>query len=187
MKSYAKSWILKGILIIVFVAMDLITKFVLQKHFDDGGDVIKIIPNIFSLEYLKNTGISFGLFKGSKVASLILPILFLCVFVAYDIFTKEKKICYSIGFSLIIGGAIGNLYDRIVLKFVRDFFAFSFFPFIFNIADACICVGFVLIVIHLLISIFKPKKEDKAQINEKESKWKVFVWKKRFMWLKVKM
>lgn len=51
---------------------------------------------------------------------------------------------------LILGGAIGNLIDRIFLGYVRDFIRMSIFSFTFNIADACLCVGLVLIAIHII-------------------------------------
>ena len=158
MKSYAKSWILKASLILGFLAIDLVSKYLLQSYFDNGGEVVRVIPKVFNLEYVKNTGISFGMFKESVVASLILPILFLCVFGVYDAIGKEKKLLYSFGFSMIVAGALGNLYDRILLKFVRDFFAFSFFPFVFNCADACITIGFVLVVVNYVITLSKKEK-----------------------------
>lgn len=163
MKSYAKSWILKIGLIIGFVLIDLLSKYFLQRYFETGGDVIVIIKDFFSLEYVKNTGVAFGMFKNNVVASLIFPIIFLVVFVVYDVLCKSKRKTYIFGFSLIIAGALGNLYDRIILKFVRDFFAVKIFPFVFNFADACVTIGFILIVISLIIDISKKENSKNNQ------------------------
>lgn len=163
MKSYAKSWILKASLIVIFIVIDLLSKYFLQRYFETGGDVIVVIRDFFNLEYVKNTGVAFGMFKNNVVASLIFPVIFLVVFVVYDVLCKTNKITYIFGFSLIISGAIGNLYDRIILKFVRDFFAIRIFPFVFNFADACVTIGFVLIVVSLLIDIVK---KDKVRANQ---------------------
>ena len=159
MKSYGKSWILKGSLIVVFLVIDLLSKYFLQKHFESGGESIVVIKNFFNLEYVKNTGVAFGMFKNSVVASLIFPIIFLVAFAVYDVVCKGKKMPYVVGFSMIIAGAIGNLYDRIILKFVRDFFAINIFLFVFNFADACVTIGFVLVMIVLIVEIIKGENK----------------------------
>jgi signal peptidase II len=72
---------------------------------------------------------------------------------------KIKSKTYTIGFGLIIAGAIGNFIDRIMLGYVRDFIMFDFwhsFP-IFNFADCCIVIGVVLVSIHY---IFLSRKAD---------------------------
>ena len=170
MKSYAKSWIVKGILIIAFFAIDLLSKYFLQKHFENGGESIVVIKNFFNLEYVKNSGVAFGMFQNSIVASLLFPIIFLVAFVVYDVLCKGKKMPYIIGFSLIIAGALGNLYDRIILKFVRDFFAMSIFPFVFNFADACVTIGFIMIMIVLIFDIAKGDKKKQENKFNKETK-----------------
>ena len=63
MKSYAKSWILKIGLIIGFLVIDLLSKYFLQRYFETGGDIVVIIKEFFTLEYVKNTGVAFGMFN----------------------------------------------------------------------------------------------------------------------------
>lgn len=167
MKSYAKSWIVKSILIVVLVGLDLLSKYLLQQYFENGGEPIVVINNFFNLEYVQNTGVAFGMFKNSVVASLVFPIIFLLAFVAYDILCKTNKKTYIVAFSLIIAGAIGNLYDRIILKFVRDFFAVKIFPFVFNFADACVSIGFVMLVVVFILDIIKSDKQKKNNVKIK--------------------
>ena len=76
-----------------------------------------------------------------------------------DLMLKIKSKTYTVGFGLILAGAIGNFIDRIMLGYVRDFIMFDFwhaFP-IFNFADCCIVIGAVLICIQF---IFLSKKAD---------------------------
>ena len=69
-----------------------------------------------------------------------------------DFLLKIKSKAYSIGFSLVLAGAIGNFVDRIMLGYVRDFIMFDFwksFP-IFNFADCCIVIGAVVMSIYFI-------------------------------------
>ena len=82
------------------------------------------------------------------------------ILLVYNFFKTKKTILYSVSYGLILGGAIGNLIDRVFLGYVRDFIKFSFFSFNFNIADACLTIGVILFVIYLIFfdDFFKSKK-----------------------------
>ena len=82
---------------------------------------------------------------------------------------KAKTKTYTIGFGLILAGALGNFIDRIALGYVRDFIMFDFwksFP-IFNFADCLITVGAFVLMIYLIVDIIKDSKNSKPA-NENE-------------------
>jgi len=68
----------------------------------------------------------------------------------------------NIGFALFIGGAVGNLYDRFVFGYVRDFISLPFFPTIFNFADLSLTVGTIALVTAFIFGTYKGTKVDNA-------------------------
>ncbi|MBI5797797.1 signal peptidase II [Candidatus Woesearchaeota archaeon] len=126
----------KYFLLIVFVLLfDQLSKFFMQ-------DISLPLFSLFSLQYAENTGAAFSLFQGYNFV-LILISLFALIF----IFSQFKAHPFSL--SLIAGGLLGNLLDRIFLGHVRDFISAGAFP-IFNIADSAVTVGVFLLVFVLL-------------------------------------
>lgn len=108
---------------------------------------ITIIPNFLNLTYTENTGAAFGI--GTNNIILIFSIIMVMALIYY---IKAKKIDNQIPYMLIISGAIGNMIDRIFRGFVIDYIDVNLFNFPnFNIADICIVIGFLL----LLIIFFK--------------------------------
>jgi len=95
-----------------------------------------------------NSGIAFGLFKDQGIVFIIIPIIaiILLVFNIYYYRNNDEALprSYIVAFSLILGGAIGNLFDRIVYGYVIDFIDFRVWP-VFNIADSAITIGAVII------------------------------------------
>jgi signal peptidase II len=126
--------------------LDRISKYMIKLIFplDASMDIIK---GIFSLTYVQNTGVSFGLFKGLNFLFIIVSIVALGLF--YFAFKVKKK--YSLQFGLICAGITGNLIDRIIYGYVVDFFNLHFWA-IFNVSDAAISVGLIWLVILLVIN-----------------------------------
>jgi signal peptidase II len=114
----------------------------------DHGESIPLIAQAFHLTLVHNTGIAFGLFKDYGVVFIIIPIIaiFLLIFNIYYYRQNNEALSrvYIIAFSLILGGAIGNLYDRIRFGYVIDFIDFRIWP-VFNVADSAITIGAVII------------------------------------------
>ena len=136
----------------------------------DRFSKIKIInneannQNIFINDYLNfelvwNTGIGFGLFsQNANLYYHITTLLILSVIIFLMYLISQADFVEKILFSLILGGAIGNLYDRIIYFAVPDFIDFhvnDFHWFTFNIADIFISLGIILIIIKDII--FKKK------------------------------
>lgn len=121
----------------------LASKFLYQRQID-------IIPNVFSLTYVENYGMAWGVFaEFNAVIKAILPIVIIGLLVYFSYTSKDKKdIVFS---TFILGGAIGNYIDRIMRGYVVDFFDFKVCP-VFNFADVMIVVGCVLMCINLFKS-----------------------------------
>ena len=104
---------------------------------------IRLVDGIFTLTYVRNRGVAFGMMQGSGMAIAMITIILIgwalwWAFQRKQLVTLEK---WALG--LVIGGSIGNLIDRIRLGYVVDFFDFQIWP-VFNVADICICTAAVL-------------------------------------------
>ena len=142
--------------------IDMLSK-VLIKHFILLGIRIKIIKGFLYITYVKNTGAAFSIFRNNTLFLIILSIVIIGLLFYY----LSKKIYLSklenISYGLILGGAIGNLFDRIIYGYVIDFIDIYIFKYdypVFNIADMAIVIG----VIILIIDLFRGEKNgDKSR------------------------
>jgi len=112
-----------------------------------------LIPNVFHLTYTENTGAAFSLFSDMQYFLIATTVIFILILVwlLIKIPKIKENLGVNISISFIIGGAIGNLIDRLRLDFVVDFFDFRMFNFaIFNFADSFVVCGSIFLVISLL-------------------------------------
>ena len=117
------------------------------------GESLPIIRNVLHMTLVHNTGIAFGLFKDQGIVFIIIPIIAIILLV-YNIFyyknnDEDLSRLYIIAFSLILGGAIGNLIDRMYHGYVVDFIDLQVWP-VFNLADSAITIGAVLIAVKCI-------------------------------------
>ncbi|MEM6414548.1 MAG: signal peptidase II [Pseudomonadota bacterium] len=115
---------------------------------------IPVAP-IFDLTFVKNTGASFGLGAGSSASRIILSILVSTVVCGLIAWLGRLQRGYAvIGAAFIIGGAVGNLYDRISYGYVVDFLDFSgaYFPWVFNVADVAINIGIAFLFLDAFVN-----------------------------------
>ena len=148
------------LLIAVFVILlDRITKLAVAKNIS-LHDSIQIIPDFFRLTHVENRGAAFGLFADSpsewKIAVLVLFSVAALVIVTALLWRNSHSLnTTAIGLSLILGGAIGNLWDRLFSGRVVDFLLFYVGQYqwpAFNVADTAIVVGAGLLVIEILFT-----------------------------------
>ncbi|HYC67602.1 signal peptidase II [Brevundimonas sp.] len=116
---------------------------------------VPVLPPIFNLTWVENRGVSFGLF-GDGSARWMLSAFSLAVagVLGWWALKADRRLLIS-SVGLIMGGAIGNVIDRIRFGFVVDFLDFSgtgFFPWVFNVADSAITVGVILLILDSLLS-----------------------------------
>lgn len=155
MKSKQKIYSIASIVIMV----DLILKFIVSAKLVEN-DIIKVIPNFFSIYYLKNTGAAFSILQDSTPFLVILSALILLVLNNYIDKEKDLNKISEISLGMVIGGIFGNMIDRIINHSVTDFISFRIFNYnfpVFNIADIGITVGVFL----LLISVLKDCRKEK--------------------------
>jgi len=120
------------------------------------AESIPVIKSIFHITYVENTGIAFGLFPQGHSLFIIISLIIILVI----IFFERKKVIKSLKerfcLGLVLGGALGNLIDRLRFGFVIDFLDFRIWP-VFNLADSGVCIGGILMVFFLLRK--RPRKE----------------------------
>ena len=114
------------------------------------GESIPLIPGFLSLTYIKNDGGAFGILGGSRLVLLIGSAVAIAV-VLWILLSGSSSRLTSLGCGLILGGAAGNLVDRLATGEVTDYVHFSFW-YIFNAADAAIVVGVGILLFSALRS-----------------------------------
>jgi signal peptidase II len=132
-------------------------------------DGIQIIPGFFRITHLENRGAAFGLFADSpsewKIGMLVLFSIIALVIVSTLLWKNSRAISSTgIGLSLILGGAIGNLWDRLSAGHVTDFLLFYIGRYqwpAFNVADSAIVIGATLLVFEILFT--KTPAEQKVR------------------------
>ena len=119
-------------------------------------DTIPLLKGIFHLTYCENRGAAFGILQGRFGLLFITTLLVIIAATVYMIKKRPQSLTLTTSVTLLIGGAIGNLIDRLFRNEVVDFLGFDFgsyaFP-RFNVADICITCGCILLVIIVLFSL----------------------------------
>lgn len=140
-------WIL---LIFGTIILDRVSKMMILKNIE-FADSIKVIENFFYITSWENKGAAWGAFQGGRYFFIAITSI-VCIVLAVMLY-KSKSRLLSWGLSLIIGGAIGNLIDRVYRGSVTDFFQFYIFKYefpIFNFADIFVVIGTAVFSIYLL-------------------------------------
>jgi signal peptidase II len=146
------------IIALIVIALDRWSKDWIKAHIRPGHARV-IIPHFFRLTHVLNTGAAFSLFEGSTspvlVRNLLIAFSVFAVIVVLALLWKFGRQFSLISFSLalILGGAIGNLYDRLRYSHVVDFLEVHIVHYHwpdFNLADSAICIGAVLLLIEML-------------------------------------
>lgn len=136
------------ILTTVLVIIDQITKYLTVQNIE-LHEVISVIPNIFSLTYIQNTGAAWSILEGQMWFFYIVTVI-VVVFLLYYLYTeaKEDRILGTI-LSVILAGTLGNFIDRIIYQYVIDMIKVEFIDFpIFNVADSLLTVGVIALLIY---------------------------------------
>jgi len=149
------------IIALIVIIIDQYTKALAVGKLANGS--VPVINNVFHLTYVENTGAAFGIMQNRNIVFIILMVLILLaiIFALYKYKPRQKLIHICAG--LIMGGAIGNLIDRIFRGFVVDFFDFRLINYpVFNIADSCVVISSIIFCIYIL---FLDKKDDASNAD----------------------
>ncbi len=122
------------------------------------GYTIPLINGLFSLTHITNTGAAFGMLKGANGFFIVLSSVFIIAMYFYLLSRRTVPVFTQTAFAFIMGGALGNLLDRVLKGHVVDFFDLKFFS-VFNTADVMINLGVALLVIEML---FRGRSKGRA-------------------------
>ena len=151
------------LVVIIIVGVDQWTKALVVEHLypPDTGPRIHLIGQYLLLLYTQNYGVAFSLFANSAVLIGLITIAVAVICYIYARMINNGSLPIKLIMGMIVGGALGNIIDRVRHSgYVVDFIAFripqiNFYFAIFNIADACISVGVFLFFVALLVSSFR--------------------------------
>jgi signal peptidase II len=157
---------------LLVIVLDQLTKAWVMSGLDlqDVGRVF-VLPPVFNFTWVENRGVSFGLF-GDGSARWVLSVFSVAVAAGlgwWALRADRRLLITAIG--LVMGGAIGNVIDRIRFGFVVDFLDFSgtgVFPWVFNVADSAITVGVILLILDSLLSERAAKRDIGSQASVSE-------------------
>lgn len=138
---------------LIFLVLDQVIKGLIQTYEIN----CVIIKNIFSIKYITNTGAAFSIMQNHSVALMVVSFVILLLVYNLSFSYKSDKLT-DFSFGILYAGILGNLVDRCLFRYVRDYISIGNFP-VFNLADICIVMGIVLII---YISI-------KGELNKKGS------------------
>ncbi|SKC91258.1 signal peptidase II [Maledivibacter halophilus] len=134
------------VIIILIILLDQWTKYLAIIHLK-AIDTYPLIQDVFHLTYRKNTGAAFSILRDKQMLLKIVTLIVVIALVVYlfRIINRRNLLLVKLPLAFIIGGAIGNLIDRIRLEYVIDFFDFTLINFaVFNVADMFIVIGSIL-------------------------------------------
>lgn len=132
------------------MALDQYTKHIVSSTFLPGESRFAI-PRFLRWTYEQNVHGAFGMFGSSPFLLILMALIVLAIF--WFSFREQARhsLLVRIAFGMIVGGAIGNIIDRVHYRYVVDFIDFyRIWPNIFNVADACITVGVILLILSSL-------------------------------------
>ena len=139
-----------GIVSLIFILVDFIVKIIVNSCMN-VYDSISIIPSFFSVTYVRNTGAAFSIMENSRVLFIVIGIA--AIYLIWRFLIKEKELnkYYIFSYSMLIGGIIGNMIDRIIYGYVIDYLSFNLFGYnfpIFNLADTFIVVSIIMLLLY---------------------------------------
>lgn len=148
---------------IAITLVDQLTKLLVTQRFY-LYESVPVVPGLFNLRYIQNTGAAWGMFAGGHGWLAALSVVVLAALVVFQRAFFSDGPADRVAFGLIIGGIVGNFIDRVRLNYVVDFLDFHWgrhhFP-AFNVADAAICCGVAL----YMLSQFLMARRERAETS----------------------
>jgi signal peptidase II len=152
----------------IVLVLDQITKYIVERRIS-LHDVMTVIPGFFNLTHVRNKGAAFGILSGlpeswRSAFFIMITVIAVAAIIILIIKTHERLSVYA--FSLIAGGAVGNVIDRIrygeVVDFIQWYVKSYYWP-SFNVADSAISIGVALLAVEML---FGKRQEQTLQNNK---------------------
>lgn len=166
--SKKKTLIILISIIVGGIILDLITK-LLVAGLMYLGQSIRIIPGVLNLTYIQNEGAAFGMLSNQRWIFMVISTIAIIGIGIYLFGFCKERMLLKVGLALIISGGIGNMIDRIAYGYVIDmidFCLFSFWKWIFNVADSFVCVGAITVLVALVLDVIKDAKKKKEENDD---------------------
>lgn len=168
-KKSPRVYILYAAIVAIAVAIDQVTKYLAVKYLTEVS-TIPLIEDILHLTYVENTGAAFGMMKNSRWLFMTVSVIAIIAIIAILWRYGRELVAASVCLSMVLGGGIGNMIDRVALGYVVDFIDFRAINFaVFNGADSFVCVGAFFLIIYLLKDIIREYKLEKQQKEQKNT------------------
>ena len=136
------------LLIVAIIVSDQIIKAFIVDWLKPQGSV-SIVGDLLRLTFVTNTGVAFGMLTGIPYVLIVPIVILIGVLVFYLVKTLGQSFLLTLALSLELGGALGNLIDRLRLGYVVDFVKVPYWP-AFNLADSCVVIGAIGLAFVLL-------------------------------------
>ena len=148
------------------IALDQVTKWLIYFNLP-YGDTAFGVDGLFEIMHIRNDGMAFGLLDEHRWIFIVASIIGICAISIYLFRFSEDNRFTKIGLALVIGGGLGNMVDRIVLGEVVDMIHVTifndFFPYVFNVADSCVCIGVGMAIVGIVRDMIIEYKRGKAE------------------------
>ena len=144
--------------------IDRFLKVLIQQNFTPGESWV-IVPKILHLTFVLNQGAAFGLMAGRTWVFVVTALLVVAGVIYGQFRIPKREVMVRLAIGMIGGGALGNLYDRLVIGRVVDYLDFQIWPYVFNFADSMIVIGVGL----LMVKLFWDEKVQKKPAEELKS------------------
>ncbi|QOR36203.1 signal peptidase II [Clostridium sp. 'deep sea'] len=137
------------IIAIIVWGLDRLTKFLIVTNFS-LRESRSVLGNLISFTYVHNEGAAFSILQGKRIFFILTTIILIAIILYMYYTVLPKTLITTIIIGTVLGGALGNFYDRLRFGYVIDFIDFHFFP-IFNVADIAVVCGTLLLAWQLWI------------------------------------
>ena len=148
---------------LLLIVIDQIVKILVINKMALQQSII-VINNFFNITYVRNTGAAWSILSGNVLLLIMISVLALVTIYYYLIKDTDLNKIDIVSYSMLIGGIIGNLIDRIVHGYVIDYLDFTIFNYnfpIFNIADTLIVISIIIIGISLIVGEYREQNRNK--------------------------
>lgn len=136
------------IITLLIITFDYIIKLKVKSNMN-VGESIKVIGDFFKITYIQNKGAAFGMLQDKQIVFLVVG--FITIAFLINLFLKTNDNITKTSISMVIGGAIGNVIDRLLYGYVVDMFDFSgVWSYIFNFADVCVVLGVGILALAII-------------------------------------
>ena len=137
--------------VLIVILCDILSKYLVVQLLVPLGTSVTVIPGILDFTFVKNRGAAFGMLSDSRWIFMTVSVIFISVL----IYVLNKSLIthklFNISVSLVLGGGIGNMIDRVFVGYVVDFIEVTFVKFaVFNIADSAITLGAIGALVYFL-------------------------------------